>query len=192
MIDYIKEYKNAFSDEFCDRVIREREEKVGSSYYDVVCWQDKDINTDWLPYIDEINKYATPHIDDYFKTFGEITNLNSIYLPGFGVVRQPIGAHDPMHHDIETIINEDNVRIRPFVSLIYLNDKEFTGGQLIFPIQKRVIEPEKGKLIIFPASYMFPHQVLHIAGGDRFFIRLNYMLKPDMKESDLDVWTTQR
>ena len=65
----------------------------------------------------------------------------------------------------------DNGTIRNVGILIYLN--EVSGGQLLFPLQKKIVKPEAGKLVIFPASFTHPHLVMNTV-GDRYALRFNY------------------
>jgi len=45
---------------------------------------------------------------------------------------------------------------RLFAIILYLNDVE-KGGETEFPTFKKKIKPEKGKVLMFPCNYMYPH-----------------------------------
>lgn len=181
---YIREYPGTLNADKCEELVNFIKSK--DDYFDVVHWQDKPST----PFLTDLNSFlydkTIESVDDYLKLSGGLVTRHTLELSGFGLIRQPVGYHDNLHHDIETVINPDNVRIRAFVSLIYLND-DFEGGNLVFPTQKKVIDPEVGKFVIFPASYLFPHHVLPICTKERFFIRLAYNMKSSFKDEDLDI-----
>ena len=185
---YIKEYPSLFTGDFCNSIIKRRDEDLKDSAEDLCYWNDKDLNVSWSSLSQELHAKVSSCIEDYFSNFQKLVTLDDITLEGFGIIKQLPGTFDPLHFDTPLIINEKNHRMRPFVCLAYLNHKEFNGGQLLFPVQKTVITPEQGKVVIFPASYLFPHHVATISGGTRYFVRMNYMFKKSMDDTDLDHW----
>jgi len=52
---------------------------------------------------------------------------------------------------------------------ILLND-EFTGGEFSFWGGESIIAPEKGSVLMFPANFMYPHEILKVKSGARFSI----------------------
>ena len=58
------------------------------------------------------------------------------------------------HHDFSVDIK--NKKNRVITYLWYLNDVE-EGGETDFPDLNLMIKPETGKLVLFPASWDFPH-----------------------------------
>ena len=54
-------------------------------------------------------------------------------------------------------------------AIVMLND-DVAGGQLSFPRQKILIDPECGKLVIFPNSYVFPFTMTPVRLGHVYFI----------------------
>jgi hypothetical protein len=188
-MNYILEVPHAFDKAFCEEVMEFRKSSTTlDKYEDLVFWNYKDINLDWKKYSDEFDKRAKPIIDSYFKQFNDVLKFEEIFLAGFGVGRQGAGAYDLHHYDTNIVGSDGKIYMRPFVLLIYLNEGDFNGGQLVFPAQKRVIEPAQGKVVIFPCSYMFPHKVASISEGDRFSARLNYYLNITPIDQDLDSW----
>lgn len=79
----------------------------------------------------------------------------------------------PIHTDEQI---DSNMFYRNFVILIYLNDVE--GGDLLLPNQKMSIRPAKGKMVVFPTGFMYPHGV-NAPLDNRYTLRLNFgkMLK---------------
>lgn len=190
-IDYILEIPNAIESDFCKKIITDRLADSLDPYEDVVCWKNKNIYTNWVYLFDILDKKAKKNIEIYFDQFVDTLKYNDIYLEGFGISRQKSGDYDRYHYDTNIVVENNSIKIRPFVFLIYLNEN-FKGGQLIFPSQKKIVEPKEGKIIIFPCSYMYPHKVASISEGDRFSLRLNYYLKKSDTDSDLDYWDNSK
>lgn len=185
---YICEFAHVFDADFCTKVIA-RHQGENDSYKDVVYWNGKDINPEWADLLPELSAKLNQCIDQYFSNFKSDLSHREVELMGFGVMRQPPGAYDVHHFDTPVAIQKEKLYYRPFVCLIYLNGEELRGGQLLFPAQKKVIEPQTGKVLIFPCSYMFPHRVATLTDGVRAFIRVNYRFKSDsLIDIDLDNW----
>ena len=53
--------------------------------------------------------------------------------------------------------NAGGTALRIFAIIMYLNDV-LEGGETEFPHYNIKIKPEKGKVLIFPCNYLFPHQ----------------------------------
>jgi len=52
---------------------------------------------------------------------------------------------------------------------ICLND-DYEGGEFAFFDRNKVIKPKKGSAIMFPSSFMFPHEVMPVIKGNRYAI----------------------
>jgi hypothetical protein len=188
MTEHIAEFRGAAAAGFCRSLIERKLGESPKSYSDISYWRDKSLNSGWADLIEPLDRIVRPCIESYLAGFNHSVSADSIRLRGFGLIRQPPGTSDDLHYDTALILEAGQIKLRPFVCLLYLNDREFSGGQLVFPAQKRVISPEAGKVILFPASYQFPHQVLGVAGGDRHFVRLNYMFDQSAIDHDIDNW----
>jgi prolyl 4-hydroxylase len=81
---------------------------------------------------------------------------------GFIVLRYKEGNFIDEHADRATAR-------RILSGLIYLND-DFEGGELIFPRQNLTIKPEAGMVVMFPASFAYPHRVTTVFKGTRYSV----------------------
>ena len=52
---------------------------------------------------------------------------------------------------------------------ICLND-DYEGGEFGFFDRSKVIKPKKGSVIMFPSSFMFPHEIMPVTRGNRYAI----------------------
>lgn len=121
------------------------------------------------PFSDFINNYKQKikdRISKYFQGF-KVETFEQNFLSA-SVLLTNEGGSTPLHTDDQY----DQGVLRSVGVLIYLNDLD-SGGELAFPLQKRVIKPEAGKIIIFPTSFTHPHFVFPTI-KDRYVLRLNY------------------
>jgi hypothetical protein len=103
------------------------------------------------------------------------------------------GTDDALHYDIKAEFDHEEVKMGPFTYLLYLNNcnEDFFGGELVFPVQKRVIEPKAGKLVIFPTGHMYPHKIVRIFGGNRYAVNWFQGINITMSDMDRDCWNKQ-
>lgn len=190
-MNYIGQYSDIFSCDECLEIIELRKKYV-LDYSDFVFWRNTDGKADVEEFCSQLEVKMQTLIKEYFSSFEGLLTAQDVFLSGIGIIKQPPGAYDALHFDTQVIVNNNKVKQRPFVCLLYLNDQEFQGGQLCFPVQKTVIAPEAGKVVIFPASYHFPHQVMGISGGDRYFLRMNFMFHDSLLDQDIDHWDIEK
>ena len=90
------------------------------------------------------------------QRFESIKSNEKLYFKTLLVQRYIKGHGEYIYHDDSSIEPNEN-RFRLLTYIWYLNDiqeggeTEFFGGQI-------KIKPEKGKLLLFPASWTFPHK----------------------------------
>ncbi len=58
--------------------------------------------------------------------------------------------------------------LRLVTVLFFLNDTQ--GGELVFPMQERVIQPKQGSAVVFPVGFTHPHFV-EACQSDRFIVQ---------------------
>lgn len=110
-------------------------------------------------------------LNDYFKNIphngctrsGQHLSINQFmiqkYLKTEGFYKE--------HHD--GLVDFDNKTQRVLTFIFYLNDVS-EGGSTVFSYPKTSIVPEKGKLIIFPANFCFPHYAEVPISNDKYII----------------------
>jgi hypothetical protein len=114
-------------------------------------------------YENKITRELRNYFSDYdVSTFAQnFLSASVLYLKGGSII--------PKHTDDQY----DRGVIRTVAILLYLNTPK-SGGELAFPLQKILINPEAGKLVIFPSTYTHPHMVMPTGGCDRYALRFNY------------------
>lgn len=170
---YIKEFPNQFPSEYCSELIKFFEDHNGDKNK-TTFWRDENSSVDLEKIHLRLNEFLFPCIEKYFSDFSDLADAEDLYLDNFIISKQGEGFFDDLHYDTPIYQRESRTGYRPFICMIYLNHEEFTGGQVIFPQQKYVLEPEEGKIVFFPTSFLFPHMVSSITGGNRYSIRVTF------------------
>lgn len=135
--------------------------------------RDGDVNEislkDLYPYMDEDNvlDQVPLLIEKYLKSY------NIKYFFSHANILKIKNGSMNVHFDEEI----DAGKLRIFTTIIYLNDVK-EGGELVFPIQNIRIKPERNKIVIIPASFMYPHYVDH-CNEDRYVLKLQYYIETE-------------
>ncbi len=85
---------------------------------------------------------------------------------GYSILRYNVGESCLIHSDTW---HKQDVTKRVLSGLIYLNG-DFDGGELVFRRQGITVKPEAGMLVLFPATFAFPHEVPPVTRGERWTI----------------------
>lgn len=181
MTIYIKEFQNKFPSDYCAELIHFYESENGDKSK-TVFWRDESSTQALQDIHKKLQEFLFPCIEQYFSDFNGLADAKDLYLDNFILSKQGEGFFDDLHYDTPIYKRKDRVGYRPFICMIYLNHEEFTGGQVIFPLQKYVLEPKAGKVVFFPTSFQFPHMVSSISGGYRYSIRVTFNSTSDKLE----------
>jgi hypothetical protein len=183
MDNFIEIYNNAFSDEFCNAVIKYYNE---AEKYNLTLTRqarenanklDKDDSSVFMnsfpiklmtgDLIDEITKVfwgtCYKHYADKYSTLHTL-NEHSSYDIKVQKTKPGQGYH--VWHCESTDRHNSN---RILVWTIYLND-EFEAGETEFLYQQYRYKPQKGDCVIFPAAFTHTHRGNPPIGGDKYII----------------------
>lgn len=108
-------------------------------------------------FVHEINRNVWAALDEYATDFEFV--FYSVEM--VSVQRYEPGQEFKVHADHSV----NNPRICS--ALLYLND-DFTGGETYFPHLDYAIKPEKGRLAIFPANYVYAHCSRPVLSGVKY------------------------
>jgi hypothetical protein len=92
----------------------------------------------------------------------EYPHLNVANAEQFKVIKYDKDGSYPEHID-----NIDNSRT--LVALLYLND-DFKGGLNVFPKQKIEIEPQTARMVLYPASFVYPSEIHPITDRTKYMV----------------------
>jgi hypothetical protein len=169
--NFLLEIDNSINYNMCDDII-EKFENNNNLHQDGITMNgiNKDIkdtkdfvipldNIEWFNIIDKLKEELNTNLKLYIDNYNEKYSINlldssGIFTYSFMIQKyeQNIGKYN-YHNDFEFDIENKQHRLLTF--LWYLNDV-LEGGETEFFGKKR-ITPKKGKLIIFPAHWTFPH-----------------------------------
>ena len=165
-IEYIEIYDNVLSPELCDEIVEKFEKEENKHPGRTAKGLDTSIkltmdfalknrtNDEWTE-IDEhlytgLNKCLCEYREKYkaFQVYNEMTDT------GFQIQRYITNEGFYIyHHDFRA----ENTNHRLLTFLFYLNDVE-EGGETEFLYGRLSVKPKKGKCVLFPASWTFPHK----------------------------------
>ena len=115
---------------------------------------------EWLmsKFHDVINNYIVgEHNSNYFSGWNGFSYPKYLrYHPGSKIIE---------HCDHIQSIFDGNIKGVPFLSLVTLLNDDFVGGD--FMIGDCKIELKAGQTILFPSSFLYPHQVTTVLEGIR-------------------------
>jgi hypothetical protein len=166
---FVYSKKNSLSKELCEQIItihdNDKNKKEGSTLggvnKDVKDTTDITINFDSNIYV-ELHKILITELmntlPEYINSLPSIQKYNTFFDCDYFVDVVIIQKYDKnkgkyIYHN-DSRIDYTNKKYRVFTFIWYLNDV-YEGGETEF-INFKII-PEKGKLLIFPASFVFPH-----------------------------------
>jgi hypothetical protein len=101
---------------------------------------------------------------DYGNEYGSIYTAPFSRIEGAQMLRYQTNRG---HYDTHTDSGPHTPRI--FSAVLYLNDVE-EGGETYFPVFDVSVKPEKNKLVLFPANYMYRHSALPAISNEKFCI----------------------
>ena len=174
--NYIAVFDNSFSDELCDEIIKEYSEEeynecktsIDISYYRTC--KEVEISTDRVieknykvrkKIDDTIFNILSDHINKYVDKFKYASAIDGD--SGYQLLRYNTGEFYKEHTDSGADMR------RTLSCSIILNDG-YEGGDLLFFDGEYKVNCKKGSLIIFPSSFLYPHQITTVTEGVRYSI----------------------
>ncbi len=86
---------------------------------------------------------------------------------GYELLRYQPGQQFGLH--IDQIAGNATWGARILSALIYLNS-DYHGGELVFPQQRRMIQPATGDLVLFPSCFLYPHASRMVTAGVKYAV----------------------
>jgi len=124
----------------------------------------KELNTSIAEYYDFISGNVFKDTDNKYNFF----DINIIHTDSFMVQKYNKQEGKYIYH-CDSLVEYSNNRHRVLTFLWYLNDVQI-GGETEFWGGEYQIKPQKGKLIIFPACWTYPHRGKIPLSSDKYII----------------------
>lgn len=187
-MNFIKTYRDVFEKDFSDNILnyykycgfeeQSLKKKYNSNAFITEFYISGDEDAVWKEIEKDIVIRMKPVIKDYLS-FNSECSVDSYYFRHAAFLHQKEFFQVPAHCDDEVDFIGDEELIRNFTIIIYLNNN-FDGGEIVFPLQGYSVKPEPGLVVIFPASFMYPHLTNPSIGSDRYALRLSYYFKKEI------------
>ena len=113
-----------------------------------------------------LNQQLSYAWNEYTTIFGNLRDNGPHYSIDQKVQKTPTGGGYHIWHD-ENGMQSTSDRVA--VWMIYLND-DYEGGETEFLYYKKRIQPERGKLLIWPAGYTHCHKGNMVLSGSKYVI----------------------
>lgn len=173
MNDFIEVYQNAFSDEYCDRIIESMDKAFECGYgvsrqlntdikktskEDTQLFASQLINSNHIFSPEEAKKFNEVFWQDcysaYADKYGQLSQLPYHTIHGNKLQKTEIGQGYHIWH-CEHADKGESDRILAYI--VYLNDVE-DGGETEFLYQHKRVKPKQGTVVIFPAGFTHTHR----------------------------------
>jgi prolyl 4-hydroxylase len=176
MSKYIYIYTNSLSTELCNDIIKQfNHDKhlchIGATSRGVNKYFKDSLDLNILDHDNEWNKFKPVLIKELEKHCRIYYQKNNTDISSFDVNTMQIQRYDKSvghfhRHNDELITSTIS---RKMVFMWYLNDVE-EGGETSFPDYYIKVKPEAGKLVIFPATWTYPHCAEIPISSDKYII----------------------
>ena len=171
---YIKVYEKRLNDKYCSTILKELETHAWGKHmfhnaYDQTTYSSpNDIEVSFTSLSnhnhlmsllwDTIREYVDGLSSPWFGTW------NGYSIPRYN--RYVVGSEMLKHCDhIHSLFEGGNKGV-PILSIVGLLNDDFKGGDFMMNDEK--IDLVAGDILMFPSSFLYPHEVLKITEGTRF------------------------
>ena len=167
ILDFIKVYKGAVSNELCDDIVNKYKDSDKFKLSETIGGLDTKIRNCYLLNLldDEdidgrLFKEQAININKYAEEF---SNVSVEQDTGYGLLKYEKGGFYTEHVDHATEL------VRTVSCSIIIND-DYEGGEFSFFGREHIIKASKGDVIMFPSNFVYRHEVLPVTKGTRYAI----------------------
>lgn len=169
LTDYVRVVDNALPAELCDQMVREFERHAEQhTHRDTDLYQFDVINCNETDGWDDIAQYvasvASYHAEQFFDSLGLTIKPDVQAFEHVRLKRYELGQQFSEHVDVADYASAR----RYLICLFYLDDNE--GGATTMDGLGLTVECKKGRLVMFPPTWMFPHSGTAPIGKPKYTI----------------------
>ena len=168
--DYIQLYDGVISEENCKKLIDEYEAHASTvENHDTPLYKFHQLNLNQTPGLgmlaQAVGGSLYPCFEDYFtrlnlKQFVEINTWEDIRIKKYLK-----GTDDQFRMHVDVTDHASAARFA--IAILYLNDN---NGLTTFDTLGLAVKPEAGRVVIFPATWMFPHSGKPSTDNDKYIM----------------------
>jgi predicted 2-oxoglutarate/Fe(II)-dependent dioxygenase YbiX len=171
--DYIKVYEDVLSPEDISSIMEDSKQDD--------CWikapiannpEDPDV------FVEEVRKTDLMHFDEKHQSYTmlhkkneevclrymeEFPDLMLYTSTGHDLLKYEVGGYFKRHTDAYAMAHRT-------VSLIYLINEDYGGGEIDLLDGEVVLKPKAGTCVVFPSSFQYPHEIKAVTSGTRWSI----------------------
>ena len=182
MSKYIKVYEDHFDPQVLHEILELVYKERSAENADFVI-QKKDIPSQWLNKFNYIEEKALELAKTYLRHTYNKLPISALGVNHIGFKTDPEGAFTELHYDWEMNRIGNDILMKPMVALVYLSDVE-EGGDCFFPLEDVTVKPKKGRIVIFPCCFAFPHVTIPVAKGKKELMRITFGMDLDYYKSE--------
>lgn len=186
MTKFIKQEFEVFTKEETATILNQRikDSFQNEKFNDLLVMNDETTPEEWKPILAMVEKRLDPIVQEYFKSFMGLFKYQMSKVSHLGFISDADGSFTENHYDEEAIIYKGTLIMRPLIVLIYINSG-YSGGEIVFPLEKFVGKTDEGSIVLFPSGFPFPHLSTPAIGARKHLCRVTYSL-------NLKCYTTDR
>jgi hypothetical protein len=168
--NFIRVYDNVISAESCQRIISDFEshqEFVKNHDSPLYKFQQLDVNQtpNMLGLAQAYVGSLYPCYEDYFKSVGLREYVNLDHWEDVRIKKYVKGSTDEFRTHVD--ITDHASAARFAIAIMYLNDND---GLTTFPTLGVAVKPQAGRVVIFPPTWMYPHNGLTPSDNDKYIM----------------------
>ncbi len=169
LLDYVNAYQAALTGGDCDELIQVFQDNIKQNINIALTPKFTQVNVNEVTpaLVQPLARAALAAYDRYCEDHPETQFLPPPRtLESFRIKRYRSGTDEQFKTHIDVANMESAKRYLAF--LFYLND-DFEGGETEFEFGQ-VIQPQRGKVLIFPPTWQFPHAGLPVKSGTKYIM----------------------
>lgn len=170
LIDFIQTYDNVISAQTCVQIINQFEEhKSQIEHHDTELYNFDQLNLNRTAGMQQLAAVVAnnliPVYKDYFKSLRLSEYVSIDTFEDIRIKKYKKGTNQQFKTHVD--IMDKSTASRFCIAILYLNDN---NGYTTFPNLNVAVQPKAGRVVMFPPTWMFPHNGLTPSDNDKYIM----------------------
>ena len=170
LIDYIQTYDDVIHPDTCKLIIDDYEKHIHlTEKHDTNLYKFEQLNLNQTPEFQPIAQAfansLVPVFEEYFKSLHVRQYVDIETFEDVRIKKYVKGSSDVFRTHVDVTDHASASRFA--IAILYLNDND---GLTTFPNLGVGVKPKAGRVVIFPPSWMFPHNGLTPSDNDKYIM----------------------